>query len=312
MAIVIAILIMMGTIGYLIYFIGWQSIRFSETFPALQQKFNAFINDSAVWFSKKFGMDLDKINAWIAKKEHKGIKHSGALIGSTLLTITNIIEIGLLLPVYIFMILFYKPLLLEFISRLFNKEKHDTIAEILLETKVLIQSYLVGLLIEAIIIAILNSVSLLIIGIEYAFLLGIIGALLNIIPLIGGIISIALPMIIAFATKTPMAALWVLVAYLLVQFIDDHYIVPKIVASKVKINALVSIIVVFFGGALWGIPGMFLSIPLTALIKVIFDRIEHVKAWGFLLGDDMPPEGKVIFKLPFNKNRLPPKKNSNI
>ena len=75
-----------------------------------------------------------------------------------------------------------------------------------------------------------------------------------------------------------------------VQFIDNHYVSPKIVASKVKINALVSVVVVLIGGAICGIPGMFLSIPLTAILKVIFDNIDSLKPWEFLLGNIVPNE----------------------
>ena len=76
--------------------------------------------------------------------------------------------------------------------------------------------------------------------------------------------------------------------YYIIQLIDNNYIVPKIVASKVKINALVSIIAVLAFGVLWGVPGMFVSIPLTAVAKLVFDRIDPLKPWGFLLGDTMP------------------------
>ena len=135
----------------------------------------------------------------------------------------------------------------------------------------------------------MNSVGLLILGIDYAILLGIIGALLNVIPYIGGIVAVALPMMIAIATKsTAWYALYVLAVYYFIQLVDNNFIVPKIVASKVKINALFSIIVVLAGNALWGIPGMFLSIPLLAIVKLICDHIEPLKPWGFLLGDTMP------------------------
>jgi predicted PurR-regulated permease PerM len=80
----------------------------------------------------------------------------------------------------------------------------------------------------------------------------------------------------------------VFIIYLVIQFIDNHFIVPKIVASRVQINALVSIIVVLVGGAIWGIPGMFLSIPLTAIAKVVCDHVEPLKPWGFLLGNIVP------------------------
>jgi predicted PurR-regulated permease PerM len=103
---------------------------------------------------------------------------------------------------------------------------------------------------------------------------------------LGGIIAIAMPMIIAFVTKDTMSStVFVFFAYIIIQFIDNHYIIPKIVASRVKINPLVSIVVVLIGNAIWGIPGMFISIPLTAIIKVIFDHVTALKPYGFLMGD---------------------------
>ena len=79
-----------------------------------------------------------------------------------------------------------------------------------------------------------------------------------------------------------------------------------VVASKVKINALVSVIAVLTGGALWGVAGMFLSIPITAIIKVICDHIDSLKPIGFLLGDTMPEI--VLFKISSKKNNKPQQK----
>ena len=204
--------------------------------------------------------------------------------------------IAVLLPVYLFLLLFYKNLLLEFIRKLFKEDHHQTVFEILFNSKKIIQSYLIGLLVEATIIATLNSLGLIILGIDYAIILGITGALLNVIPYIGGVIAIALPMIIALVTKdSSSSALLVLLVYLFIQFIDNHFIIPRVVAARVKINALISIIAVLVGGALWGIPGMFLSIPLTAIVKVICDYIEPLKPFGFLLGN-IVPTAKFQFK----------------
>jgi predicted PurR-regulated permease PerM len=199
-----------------------------------------------------------------------------------------------LLPVYIFLILFYHPILIEFIRRVFGTDNQIQVNKIITQTKNVIQRYLIGLSIEAVIMATLETTTLLILGIEYALLLGIIGALLNIIPYIGGLVAVALPMIVALATKSSAwYAFYVLAAFYVIQLIDNNFIVPKIVASKVKINALFSIIVVFIGNALWGIPGMFLSIPLLAIVKLVCDNIEPLKPWGFLLGDTMPPLLKI-------------------
>jgi len=147
----------------------------------------------------------------------------------------------------------------------------------------------VGLLLEAIIIAILNSTALLILGVHYAILLGVLGAILNVLPYIGGIIAIALPVLIATITTNGFTTqLGIIIAYTIIQFIDNNILVPRIVSSQVKINALVSVIIVLLGGAVWGISGMFLSIPFIAVLKIIFDRVDGLKPWGKLLGTEVP------------------------
>jgi predicted PurR-regulated permease PerM len=271
-----------------------RAIKFSESVPVLVDKFTLISNQTINDASAYFDWDPQKIHAWITKTQSEIISMSTAAIGQSLVIAGSILVVLFLLPVYIFLILFYQPLLLEFVWRLFGKDNQSDVKEIVTQIKTVIRRYLTGLLIEAVIVAILDTAALLILGIEYALILGIIGALLNIIPYIGGLVAVALPMIVALVTKsTPMYALYVLAAYYLIQLIDNNYIVPIIVSSKVKINALFSIIVVIAGNALWGIPGMFISIPVLAIVKLICDHIESLKPFGFLLGDTMPPLLKI-------------------
>ncbi|MDP2238288.1 MAG: AI-2E family transporter [Bacteroidales bacterium] len=273
-----------------------QVSRLSMSWPELVEKFTEVYNETMAWASGYFEISPQKIIDYISNAKESFYKTSGNAIGQTLISVGSGLVVLFVIPVYVFLILFYKPLLLDFFHQLFGADHKVTVTEIINETKTVIQKYLSGLIIEIIIIAVLNTAGLMILGIEYAILLGIIGALLNVIPYIGGIVAVALPMIIALITKdSPMYALYVLAIYYAIQLIDNNYIVPKIVASKVKVNALVSIVVIFAFGALWGIPGMFLSIPITAIFKVICDRIESLKPVGFLLGDTMPEIN--IFKI---------------
>lgn len=308
-AIALTIALVIAITIAIIVLLSSQVMQFSDSFPKLVEKFHQLFNQSVLWASDNFNISTGKINSWVTEKNTELMSGTGAVIGQTLIHTGSILIIMVLIPVYVFMILFYQPLLIEFIHKLFKSSNQNEVNEVLAATKKIIQSYLVGLLLEAAIIATLNSTCLLILGIDYAILLGVIGAILNVIPYIGGIIAVALPMMIALATKSSSSyCLLVLASYILIQFIDNHYIIPKVVASKVKINALISIIVVLAGGALWGIPGMFLSIPLTAIIKVIFDHVESLKPWGFLLGDTMPPF--LGMKLPFKKLTVKQVKNS--
>jgi predicted PurR-regulated permease PerM len=288
-AIIITLVIsflVIASVGALIFS---QASRFSESWPLLVEKFTLMLDQVVAWISSYFDINPKILDEWILRTKKELISNSSAVIGQTIVSVGSGVVVTLLVPVYVFMILFYQPLLLDFISKLFAENHKNQVTEIVTQTKTVIQRYLIGLVIELVIVATLDSAALFALGIQYAILLGIIGALLNLIPYIGGLVAVALPMMVALATKsTAWYAVYVLIAYYIIQLIDNNYIVPKIVASKVKINALFSIIVVLAGNALWGIPGMFLSIPMLAIVKLIFDHVESLKPWGFLLGDTMP------------------------
>ncbi len=270
-----------------------QASRFSESWPILVDKFTEIFNQTITWASGYFDINAQKIHEWFANTKSEFLTSSAATIGKTIVSVGSLLVVLFLIPVYVFMLLFYHPILIEFIHRLFGTSNQTQVNLIVTKTKNVIQRYLIGLVIEAAIVATLNIVALMLLGIEYPVLLGIIGALLNVIPYIGGIIGVAIFMVVALITKAPVFMIYIIVIYSVIQFIDNHYIVPKIVASKVRINALFAIIAVIAGNALWGIPGMFLSIPLLAIVKLICDNIEPLKPWGFLLGDTMPPLIKI-------------------
>jgi predicted PurR-regulated permease PerM len=266
-----------------------QARQFSESWPVLVDKFTETLNQAISGIAGYLDVKPQVISDWLAKSKGELLHFSNEAIGQTIVSLGNAVMLLLLIPVYIFLILFYQPILIEFIHRLFAAHDHKQVSEIVTQVKSVIQRYLVGLVIEAVMMATMNTTALLLLGVDYAVLLGIIAALLNVIPYIGGLVAVALPMIVVLATKSSAwYVLYVMGSYYFIQLIDNNYIVPYIVASKVKINALFSIIVVFVGNAIWGITGMFLSIPLLAIIKLIFDHIESVKPWGFLLGDTMP------------------------
>lgn len=296
-AIAIVLLISFIVIGLFATLIFSQLNRFSESWPLLVEKFTEIINEIIIWASRYFDISTKEIIGWIAETKTNLINNIGAVIGTTLINVGSMLALVLILPVYIFLILYYQPILLEFFHRLFGADNRAEVVGIISQIKTLIQRYLIGLSIEVVIVATMFSVGLLILGIEYAIILGVIGALLNLIPYLGAIMGAVLPMLIAIATKpSPWAAVLVLALYIVVQFIDNNYIVPKIVASQVKISVLVSLTAVLAFGMVWGIPGMFIAIPLTGIMKLIFDHVENLKPWGFLLGDTMPKSSIINIK----------------
>ncbi len=298
------------TIGFLltsalIALLSSQATLLGEAYPQLVEKFQAMFHESIAWAAGYFNVSAKKINEWIANGSNELMNNKSTAIGMTLTTMGGFLTVVFLTPVYIFMLLYYKSHLVAFTQRLFADTNDNKVSDILVKIKTIVQSYLVGLFFEFAIVATLNSVCLLILGIKYAILFGILGALLNVIPYIGGIIAVGIFMIIALVTKSPIYALYVLALYTVIQFIDNNYIVPKIIGSKVQLNALICLIAVICGGALWGVPGMFLSIPLTAIIKLLFDNIDSLKPWGFLLGDTTPPLMKFNLNFKEFSEKLP-------
>ncbi|RZM30232.1 MAG: AI-2E family transporter [Pedobacter sp.] len=286
-AIIIAMLIALGFVSALAYFLSSQIAHFFDNVDAMKQKLAELFVIVEHWLEQTFGIAANK-QAQMVKQATNG---STAMIGQTVSGALGMLGIFFLLPVYTFLIMLYKTLILNFLYEVFSEENKEKVGEILSETKTAIQSYIIGLLVETGIVAVMNSCALLALGVPNAILIGVIGAILNLLPYIGGIVAIALPVLMATLTSDGFTTqLLIIAAYAFIQFVDNNILVPRIVSSKVQINALISIVIVLLGGTLWGIPGMFLSIPFIAVLKIVFDRIEGLKPWGKLLGDNIPTE----------------------
>ncbi|PQA58580.1 AI-2E family transporter [Siphonobacter curvatus] len=273
-------------------FISIQISNFSDDLPKLQDNINDFYRTARRWVRQEYNVSYTKQAQYIKQAQQKTLENLQGGTGA-LAAISGPLGTLALIPIYVFLLLYYRAMLLKFLVSLFMEEHAGRVWEIIGQVKAVIQSYVVGLLLETACVAILNALGLLALGVEYAIMLSVIAAILNLIPYLGGIIATVLAVAIVFINNPePSMLLGVVGVFLAVQFIDNNFLVPMIVGSKVKVNALVSIVGVLIGGALAGVSGMFLSIPAIALMKVIFDRVEGLEPWGILIGDDQPDDAK--------------------
>lgn len=281
--------------GGVVFFIVSETYSFSEQLPQLQSKLAVYSENVVNWLSEKFRLSSGRVKEWLSTRTDTGDKRQ--MLGSAAITVSKFFTLVLLIPVYIFLLLYYKNLILSFISRLFPKHLHITVVEVLSEIRVVVQHYLTGLLIEMAIVSTLTAIGLTILGIQPAILFGLITGLLNALPYVGVLIANVTFVTIALVTKSPSTAVMVFVLYVVVQFIDNNIVVPKIVGSKVQLNALATLLIVLIGGELCGVAGMILAIPVLGIAKVIFDRIKSLEPLGYLIGEHMPKSGKNIFRL---------------
>lgn len=291
LAIVCSILLLMVFVGLLVWFFSSQVSSLIADFPLIRKNVTAHLNSLSDWISRISDFSTQEQTRLIDQQANKLLNFGAGLLSGAAGSVTSTLVFLGLMPIYIYLILFYKNLLLRFVFLWFPPENHQKVREAMLETKVIIKSYLIGLLIQITYVTILLGGILLIIGIKHALLIAVIFAFLNLIPYIGALIGNLIGVLLTLSSS---AEVWPIFAVLgtiaFVQFLDNNILMPRIVGSKVKINALAAILGVFLAGTLAGISGMFLSLPIIAILKVTFDRSSIFKHWGVLLGDELPPE----------------------
>ena len=273
----------------ILFFISWQISDIANDWNAIQTNLSIHFDTIQKFISSNFNLNNVEQKVLIDSASKNVMESGKNIIGTSLVSVSDVILNLTLIPIYIFLFLLYRTLIITFLSKLFQPEYHEKLQDILYHIKVSVQSYIVGLLIEMVIVSSLTTVGFMIIGVKYAIVLGLITGILNLIPYIG-ILFAGILSIIATLTASPDLTLiiGVLIIVIVVQLIDNNLIVPMIVGSKVQINAFVSIVGIIVGGVIAGFSGMFLAIPIIAILKVIFDRIESLEPWGYLMSDDLP------------------------
>jgi predicted PurR-regulated permease PerM len=289
-AILLSLLVAIVILSGILVLISTQAASLVRDVPAMKANLLKLWHNCQEFLERSFHLNEQRQQQMLDNAKKNTLNDLGNVLTRMLGTLGASIADLLLVPVYVFFFLYYRELLIRFITCSFERKHSEKVSEIIHEIRSVVQHYVTGIMTETACVAILNYLGLVLLGVPFALLLGIIGAILNLIPYIGGVIAVILTAIIAYTNTGEVSKLiGVLIIHMIVQFIDNHFFVPYLVGSKVKLNALISLLIVFIGGALCGIGGMFLSIPAIAICKVIFDRIDNLKPWGMLLGDDSEP-----------------------
>jgi predicted PurR-regulated permease PerM len=286
-SILIAILLSLVVIGTVVYFLSSQIGSFLDDIPSLKERLRELLTSVKKWVQSNFNIAIREQNEYLDDTAEKMSNGDSTFVQQTFLTLTGIVSYAIFLPVYTFLILYHKEMIKRFLCEVFKRSEEDKIMEVMYEAQTISQSYLNGLLIECVVVFSLNTAGFLILGIRYPVFLALISALLNLVPYIGMLIANIFCMLITLVSSDgDINVLWVCAILTGVQLIDNNVLMPFIVGSKIKINALAIILGVVIGGALCGIPGMFLAIPALAVMKVIFERVDGLKPFAILLGDE--------------------------
>lgn len=290
----LSVVLLVGAIALLLYVLGSQMTSLSQDWPQFRQQLSATLLQLQGWIETRFNIDAQKQLTYVHSATDQVMAEGGSILGVMVLSLSSILLFLVFTFIYTFFFLLYRRLIMKFLVSVFLEENKVVVDEVIEQVQYMIRKYIIGLLIEMAIVAAVVSIAFSLLGVKYAILLGLLTGILNIIPYIGIFTAMVLSTLVTFATAAVLSkVLLVLIVLVVVHLIDSNVLLPIVVGSKVRINALVTVLGVIIGEMIWGISGMFLSIPVVAVLKIIFDRVEGLKPWGIILGDEEKKQNKL-------------------
>lgn len=254
--------------------------------PRLDYKLSELLDEAHRYVKENFHVSREEQNEYIQRSLRSSLQFVGIYLRSLFLFAGSMLVSFVIVMSYTLLFLLYRKKLKNFISRL--TDSYDANAHVMVsKITTVASSYISGVFLVVFILTIINTVGLMVIGIDHALLFGLVAGLLNIIPYLGSIAGSLIPVLFALLTRD---SLWtpvvVAIFFLVVQQVESYILTPNITGAKVKLNPMATLMVLLLGSAIWGIAGMILFVPYLGIAKVIFDNIDRLRPLGFVLGKD--------------------------
>ena len=282
----ICIILALVIIAAIVTFLSVQLASFRDSWPLLQQKISSNFNSFELWLKTKLHLSKSTLNQYADQALNKALSSSGNVVGSVAATASTAVLNIVLIIIFTFLFLIYRGTVIRFFSRAFHSNHQENIVIVIDKIHKVARDYISGLIIEMLIVAVMNAIGFYMVGVQYIWFLAVFAAVLNVIPYVGIAVALTVTVLITFAGSNAQQVWSIIIVMVIVHLIDSNYIMAKVVGSKVKLNSIISLLAVIVGGSMWGISGMFLAIPLIAMLKVLFDNIESLNHWGILLGEE--------------------------
>ncbi len=285
LAIALCILVLFAFIGVIFWFFYDQVAALVADLPAIRANVTNHLTTLSAWITARTSYSTDQQLKFISEQSNKLLTYTGLVLNGTLGSVTSLVVFITLIPLYIFLLMLYRGLLRRFVLMWFQPQTYDRVQSALTEIQHVVKDYIVGLAIQITYMTILVGGGLMLFGIKHALLIGLLFAFLNLIPYVGALLGNLLGVLITLASSAELGPIFtVLIAIAVAQFLDNNILMPRIVGSQVSVNPLATIVGVIVGGLIAGITGMFLALPVMAVLRIIFDHSDHLKPWGVLLG----------------------------
>ena len=289
LAVALCLLIVTILIAGLVALLFWQINVLKEDAPAITQKIQQELTNLEQWITKVLGLSTTETVNWT--DDLSG--NIGSIVGTTLSATIDTLFILFLTPVFAALFLFHRQVFVKYLQSIVGAKYRHELDAVLQETIHTYFNYIKGMILVYLIVGILNSIGLLLLGIEHAILFGMLCAIMTIIPYVGIFVSALLPISVAWMSSDSIwYPLGVVAVFAFVQYLEANVIFPKVVGTQLNVSTWATLIAIIAGGILWGVSGMILFIPFVAILKIVTDNVEEWKPLNLLLSRNIPKKPK--------------------
>lgn len=281
LAVIICLLTLLFILMSLFTVLGWKVSGLVNDLALIKAKAIDIIGNIQEYIFYHLDISIEQQYQILKNEQPSYTNIMQILFGSLARIFTNLI----LVLVYFLFLLYYRTHIKDFILQLTSVSQRDEMEQVIYSAITVSQQYLLGLSKMIVLLWIMYSIGFSFIGVKNAFFFAILCGLLEIVPYVGNITGTILTVLVAAIHGASLPLLGgIVITYGIVQFIQGWVLEPLILGPQVKINPLFTIIALVLGELLWGIPGIILAIPLTAMFKIVCDHVEPLKPYSFLIG----------------------------
>jgi predicted PurR-regulated permease PerM len=281
LAVLICLLVLLLVVAGIGTLLVWQVSELTNDLALIKQKTIDKTNIIQQYVITHFSISAEKQTQVFKEQQPFFVDIIQSIAGS----LTNIFTNFLLILVYIFCLMYYRNHIKKFLIKLSSPSQRHEMEQIVFSTTRVSQQYLMGLTKMIVCLWIMYGIGFTIVGVKNALIFAILCGLLEIVPFIGNLTGTTLTILVAAVNGANLPMLvGIAGTYGVVQLIQGWILEPILVGPQVKINPLSTIIALVIGELVWGIPGVFIAIPLIAMFKIVCDHVESLKPYGFLIG----------------------------
>lgn len=294
----ISVFILIIGFGILVFLLSWQLSGLTENLESMKERATSFFQNFKQWLNKSVGISSTQQEKIIEQQGQGGSGQAGSMLSGFISGVFGIAINTLLVLVYLFLFLFYRSRIKNFILKLVPSENEARASEIISKSTLVSQQYLGGLAMMIVMLWVMYGIGFTLVGVEHALFFAILCGVLEIIPFVGNITGTSITLLAVLAQGGQSETIiGVIIIYMVVQFIQTYLIEPLVVGDQVNINPLFTIMILVAGELVWGIAGMVLAIPLLGIVKIICDHIPELKPFGYLIGAEKKQKKGMLDKI---------------